>query len=473
MLRLLLLAVFPLLPALAQDVARPNIVFVMADDLGSAELGCTGSTRIKTPHIDALRAEGLLFTRAYAGAPVCAPSRCVLLTGRDLLHAEIRDNAEMPNPEPGNFGGQPGLARGTQTLATLLKGAGYRTGCFGKWGLGGAHAESMDGHPLAQGFERFFGYLCQRNAHSYFPQYLEDDMGRMKLAGNMRTHGNVWAPDLIMAKALEWLGRDKERPFFLYVPSIIPHLALQAPNELVDAIPAIEDDVPYTGKSYQPCARPRATYIAMVQRLDHHVGEIVAAVRARGALSKTLFIITSDNGATWDLGGYDAAWFRGNGELRGHKGQVFEGGLRVPLVASWAGVTPRGGTSDIPVAHVDWMRTIAGLAGINAEFASEGADLGAILRGKADAGHARRALAFAFPQGDGAEAVILGHWKAVRLGGRKNAAAEIQIYDLSTDPAETKDLAREQPELVESVRKILDDRTPAARPAWEFKKESR
>ncbi len=472
MLRSLLLFIFLLLPSVAQEASRPNIIMVMADDLGSAELGCTGSQVIKTPHIDALRAEGLLFTRAYAGAPVCAPSRCVLLTGRDLLHAQIRDNAELANPEPGSFGGQPALARGTRTLATLLKDAGYRTGCFGKWGLGGASAESMEGHPLAQGFERFFGYLCQRNAHSYFPQYLEDDMGHMKLAGNMRTHGNVWAPDLITAQALEWLARDKDRPYFLYFPSIIPHLALQAPNALVDAIPPIEGDVPWTGKSYQPCARPRATYVAMVQRLDHHVGELVAAVRARGELKRTLFIITSDNGATWSLGGYDAAWFRGNGTLRGHKGQVFEGGLRVPLIASWAGVTPRNASSDYPVAHVDWMPTLAGLLGVSAQFASEGEDLSTIIRGK-KLDRPRRGIAFEFPQGDGAEAVVLGHWKAVRLGGRKNPAAKLQLYDLHADPAETTDRAHEHPELVDSMQKILRDRIPSSRPGWEFPKEHR
>jgi arylsulfatase A-like enzyme len=445
----------------------------MADDLGSAELSCTGSEVIKTPHIDALRKDGLLFTRAYAGAPVCAPSRCVLLTGRDLLHAQIRDNAELPNPSKEIYGGQPGLATGTATIARLLKNAGYRTGCFGKWGLGGAHADARSGHPLEQGFDRFFGYLCQRNAHSYWPTYLEDDRARLDLPGNDRTHGDQWAPDLITAKALAWLALDKKRPYFLYFPSIIPHLALQAPADLVQAIPVIKGDAPYTGNAYRSCERPRATYIAMVQRLDHHVGQLVQAVRERGELANTLFIITSDNGATWKLGGYDAPWFRGNAALRGHKGDVFEGGLRVPLIASWSGVTPRGASSDMPIGHVDWLRTISALAGCDEKFSSEGADMSGLLRGEKSSAANPRPLAFEFPQGDGAQAVVLGHWKGVRIGSRKNASAPLQLFDLQADPGEKHDIAASHPDIVAAMSRVLAERTPASRPGWEFPKEQR
>ena len=471
----------PQLPALHTAPPRqPNIVLILADDLGSAELGCTGSKVLHTPHIDALRARGISFTAAYSGAPVCAPSRCILLTGRDSLHAQIRDNGEMPNQVPRlgasanaadnqtRFGGQRGLQQSTQTLATILRDAGYATGCFGKWGLGGAHPDHLQGHPLHQGFDRFFGYLCQRNAHSYWPEYLESDFERCALDGNSRAQGKTWAPHRITAEALAWMQQVRDQPFLLYFPSIIPHLALQAPEELVAAIPDIPGDSAYDGKrGYQACARPRATYTAMVQRLDEHVGQLVATARNLGILQRTVFIVLSDNGATWDIGGYDPDYFRGNAALRGHKGQVYEGGLRIPFIASLDGATIAASTCTLPVAHQDILPTLCALAGAPQPKECEGTSLAAWIIG--GAGPSTRApLAWEFPQGAGAQAVRMGQWKGVRLGGRKNAAAPLALYDLAADPAEAHDVAAAHSDIVAAMLQLLAQRTSATIPDWDF-----
>lgn len=450
----------------AQDAARPNFILILADDLGSAELGCTGSQRIRTPHIDALRQRGVLFTQAYAGAPVCAPSRCVLLTGRDSPHAQIRDNGELPNPGTGRYGGQRGLAADTPTIASLLRKAGYATGCFGKWGLGGAHPEAKSGHPLKQGFDRFFGYLCQRHAHSYWPEYLDSDFEQITCEGNTEKDGKVWAPDRITEEALAWMRKVHKKPFFLYFPSIIPHLALQAPAELVDRIPPIDGDTPYDGKAYRACARPRATYTAMVQRLDEHVGQLVAEAGKLGVLHNTVFLFMSDNGAAWDLGGYDPQYFRGNGKLRGHKGDVFEGGLRIPLIIATGNEAAAGTTCDTPVSHTDLLPTLCALANTKAA-PGEGISLAEALRkdGKLPA---RESMVWEFPQGNGAQAVRLGNWKGVRQGGKKNADARIALFDLSSDPGEKQNVADQHPEIIERMVKLLGERTPAIIPAWEF-----
>ncbi|MSR75135.1 MAG: arylsulfatase [Planctomycetes bacterium] len=464
----LLLLLFAGVNCAQESRLQPNIVLVLADDLGSAEFSCTGSKVLQTPHIDALRKNGIMFTQAYSGAPVCAPSRCVLLTGRDSLHAQIRDNHEVRNPSAGLYGGQRALKTGTTTLASLLHAEGYATGCFGKWGLGGSVEEHASGHPLRQGFERFYGYLCQRNAHSYWPAYLDSDATREAFPDNKRSSGTTWAPERITEEALIWMEHVKAKPFFLYFPSILPHLALQAPLDAMASVPPIENDTPYDGKKgYEACERPRATYTAMVQRLDAHVGQLVNKVRSLGLLERTIFIVLSDNGATWELGGYDPVWFRGNGELRGHKGQVYEGGIRVPFIASWAGRTKAGASCALPVAHQDLLPTLCALAGVKSPPTSEGVNLAEWICGK-EGPTTRAPLCWEFPQGNGAQAVRMGNWKGVRRNGKKNSAARMELYDLATDPAEANDIAAAHSDIVKAMLALLAQRTLTEFAEWEF-----
>jgi len=257
------------LPAHAGDDGRPpNVIVVMADDLGWAELGCTGSDKIRTPNIDRMRSEGMLFTNAYSGACVCAPSRCALITGRHLGHAQIRDNAEAPN-FGGIYGGQRALQAGTETLARALRRSGYATAAVGKWGLGGPNPDYMEGHPLYQGFGFWYGYLCQRNAHNYYPYYVYRNTEQVFLDGNDRSlEGKQYVPDLMAEEAFAWIEDHQDAPFFLCYWTPIPHLALQVPpDSLQEYIDKGWDDPPYEGgNGYLACDNPRARYAAMVTR---------------------------------------------------------------------------------------------------------------------------------------------------------------------------------------------------------------
>ena len=337
---------FLLITALAAAAApKPNIVFILADDLGYNEVGAYGQKKIRTPHLDRLAAEGLRFTRHYSGAPVCAPARAVLLTGRHLGHCEIRDNKEAEGGK--KFGGQHPLSPQAVTFASVLKTHGYRTGAFGKWGLGN---NDTTGAPAAQGFDSFFGYLCQRNAHSFYPPYLDSHEGRVPLndpqiPGHLRSpegeiraedyRSQTYAPDAIREKALEFLRENKGQPFLLYLPFIEPHVAMHPPQEWIDRYPEEWDSgrEPYRGENgYLPHPRPRAAYAAMISHLDEHVGAVLKALDDLGLADNTLVIFTSDNGTThparnpaFHVGGVDAAFFDSTGGLRGWKGSVYEG----------------------------------------------------------------------------------------------------------------------------------------------------
>ena len=407
----------------------PSIVLIVADDLGWGELGCYGQTKIRTPHIDALAAGGLRLNQFYAGAPVCAPSRCTLMTGLHTGHAFVRDNREV-KPE-----GQLALPDATWTLAEALRERGYATGAFGKWGLG---APGSEGAPERQGFDTFYGYNCQREAHNFYPDHLWHNAERVELPGNARgLSGADYSHDLISEAALDFVRAHRDRPFFLFVPSTIPHLALQVPADSLGEYVGLWQDPPYLGgKGYLPHPAPRAAYAAMVTRLDREVGRIVALLDELELREDTLVLFTSDNGPTYDrLGGSHSDFFASPGPFSGRKGRVLEGGLRVPLVANWPGHVPAGEQSEHVAAFWDLFPTFLELAGAPAPEGLDGLSFAATLRGGADQ-REHDYLYWEFRAYGGQQALRLGDWKGVRRQMARGPG-RLELYDLARDPGET------------------------------------
>lgn len=455
----------------------PNVVLIVADDLGYRELGCFGQEKIRTPRLDALASEGMRLTRHYAGNAVCAPSRCVLMTGKHPGHAIVRDNVSTP-PE-----GQYAIPDHEVTLAELLHDAGYATGAFGKWGLGGP---GSSGDPLKQGFDRFFGYNCQAHAHSYYPDYLWDNDRRIPLENDPPVPGHAglaegadpanprsydafkgcdYAPDRIHEAALTFLREQKDRPFFLYYPSIIPHVALHIPDEELQ--PYLElgwTDPPFTREKggYTPHFTPRAAYAAMISRLDREVGAILDELDALGIADNTLVVFTSDNGATHLNDEVDVDFFASVGELRGLKGSLYEGGIRVPTIVRWPGHVAAGSESAFVSGFEDWLPTILAATGCGADTPAgvDGLSLVAHLEAgdfpdlPTHPGSQRPFLYREFTGYGGQQCVFSGRWKAIRQQLRKGPA-EIELYDLDTDPSEATNVAAEHPEVVKKLEALM------------------
>lgn len=435
---------------------KPNIVFILADDLGYAELGCYGQKKIRTPCLDRMAKQGMRFTHHYAGAPVCAPSRCCLMTGRHGGHAWIRDNREV-KPE-----GQAPLAEQEITVAKLLQQQGYVTAAIGKWGLGPPGSE---GDPLKHGFDFFFGYNCQRHAHSHYPTYLWRNDKRMELKDNDGKTGKLYSHDLLEAEALTFIRAHKDRPFFLYVPFIIPHVAIQVPDDALAEYQGKWDDPAYDGKKgYLPHPAPRAGYAAMVSRMDRSVGRILDQLKELGLDEQTLVLFSSDNGPTHDgVGGSDSKFFESAGPFRGLKGSVYEGGMRVPLIARWPGTTKPGGVSTLPCYFPDVLPTLLEVAGAAGAIPRgiDGVSLAPTLVGQPEKQAKHEYLFWEFAGYGGQQAVRVGDWKGVRQGLHKGNI-KIELYDLKDDPGETRDVAAQQPEMVARIEKILRaGRTPS------------
>ncbi len=442
-------------PAPAGD--RPNIVFIMADDLGWGEVGCYGQKKIRTPHIDQLAKEGLRFTRSYSGAPVCAPSRCVLMTGLHLGHAPIRGNLEH-----GEEGEIP-LPAGYATWASALKQAGYMSCGIGKWGLG---MPDNEGSPMKHGFFHFYGFMCQRQAHSYYPSHLWSDNTKIMLdngpkgvspygqikgaptpADFAKFQGKDYAPDHFMAEAKAWLNaRAKDgKPFALYLPFTEPHVAMQPPQRLVDTYPQAWDTKPYLGeKAYCPYPRPHAGYAAMITSLDEHVGQVMGWLKENGMDKNTVVVFTSDNGATHDVGGVDTAFFNSEGGLRGRKGSCYEGGVRMPFIVRWPGHAPAGAVSDEIVAFPDMLPTLCDLTGAT-PVKCDGVSLRAVFEGKQLANE-HPPVVYDYPEYGGQQAIIMGKWKLIRVNLQKKMTPW-QLYDLQADIGETTDVAAQHPDL--------------------------
>ncbi|MCA8997548.1 MAG: arylsulfatase [Planctomycetaceae bacterium] len=444
--------------------AHPNVVFLIADDLGYKELGSYGQTKIRTPRLDQMATEGMRLTQHYSGNPVCATSRCVLMTGRHSGHAFIRDNREV-KPE-----GQLPIPDDAITLAELFKQHGYATGAFGKWGLG-----PMDstGDPLSQGFDRFHGYNCQRHAHNFYPKFVWDNHTRVDLEGNTRgLTGKHYAPDLYLAAALDFIDNYKDQPFFLYFPTIVPHLAIQVPDDSLNEYKGLWDDPPYDGKKgYLPHPAPRAGYAAMVTRMDSDIGQIFDRLKKYGLDEDTVIVFTSDNGPTYNrLGGSDSEFFDSAGEFRGLKGSVYEGGMRVPAIVRWPGKVPAGTVSDHLSAFYDWMPTLMDLIGEpdSTPEVSDGLSFAPELLGRSEDQKEPEFLYWEFPGYGGQQALRMGNWKAVRQGLRKHKPGTplpLELYDLSTDISESKDISTDHPEVVKKIKELM---AKAHAPSKEF-----
>jgi arylsulfatase A len=465
----------------------PNIILVMADDLGVAELGCTGSEMIRTPNIDALRAKGMLFTNAYSGSTVCAPSRCTLLTGLHTGHSQVRDNYENKNhsglpgaagteridawttpPAPdGRWGGQLALAKNTETLARMLRREGYATCGVGKWGLGGPGSQ---GHPNAQGFDHWFGYLCQRNAHNYYPTHLDRNGQRVGLEGNDRgLTGDEYATDLMADEAVAFVRENAAQPFFLYYATPVPHLALQVPDDSLAEYQGLWDDPAYEGgQGYLPHPEPRAAYAAMVTRFDRDMGRLFETIEELGITDETIILVTSDNGSTFDLGGYDPEFFDGTGGLRGAKTWLHEGGVRVPLVVTWPGRIEPGSTSELSVANWDFFPTLLSIAGGTTSTKLDGIDFSPVLLNEGPA-PSREGLYWEYHSRGGMQAARLGDWKGLRVDAHGAPQAPIQLFDLKHDPNETTDLAADHPEIVRRIDAFMaDSRSTSKISRWNF-----
>ena len=428
----LLAALFLAVLPIAEAAERPNIIFILADDLGYGDLGCFGQLRIKTPHLDLLAREGVRFTQAYAGSTVCAPSRACLMTGRHTGHGHIRGNRELRAPQDGEFFGQIPLPEGTPTVARVLQQAGYATALCGKWGLG---AQDTTGHPLRQGFDHSFGYLCQRHAHTYYTDHLWRGTERVPL------DGKTWSHDLIAADALEWIRQPREKPFFLYLAFTTPHARLEVP-----------DLTPYAGEAW-PESEKR--FAAMITRMDHDIGRVMAALKEKGLDEKTLVMFASDNGAMDSNsqkgygGPHTPGFFNSSGPLRGAKRDLYEGGIRTPAIARWPGRIAPAQVKDTPWAFWDILPTVAELAGAPVPIEINGISIvPTLLRNEA---LPERPFYWEFHERGFGQAVRKGSWKAVRLG----TGGRTELYDLLADIAEARDVADKHPDAVTELEGLF------------------
>lgn len=446
---------------------KPNIILIMADDLGWNELGCYGQTKIKTPNIDRLAAEGMRFSQFYSGSAVCAPSRCCLMTGKHGGHAYIRNNREMKNPETDVFGGQQPLPEKERTIAETLKAAGYVTGCFGKWGLGGV---GTTGDPLNQGFDRFYGYNCQRHAHNLYPKYLVNDRKNEPLQGNTRgLTGKTYGPQRIADEMLAFVRENRDRPFFVYYPTVIPHLALQVPEEELKQYSGLWPETPYQGTSYLPHPTPKACYAAMISFLDKQVGRLMSLLKDLGIADDTIVLFTSDNGTTHVKEQVDYEFFNSVGPLRGLKGSLHEGGIRVPLIARWPGKIAAGGTSDHISANYDIPATLAEVAGTSFSKETDGLSILPTLLRKNDQQKTHAYLFWDFRGYGGQIAVRMGRWKGIKKNLLKNPNAPLELYDLDNDIGETTNVVNDHPEIAEKIEQIMTQaRTEPTFPAFRF-----
>jgi len=435
---------------------RPNIVFILADDLGYGDLGCYGQHIIKTPHLDRLASEGMRFTQFYTGATVCAPSRSALLTGQHTGHTYIRGNKEM-QPE-----GQEPLADSVQTFAQLLQKAGYVTGAFGKWGLG---MVGTAGDPNRKGFDEFFGYNCQRQSHRYYPTHLWHNANRIVLEGNDLTQKIHYAPAIIQEKTLAFIEQHRNKPFFLFMPIVLPHAELQGPeDEYYRLYDGAFEETPHKGNGYGPGAtvggyasvdKPRATYAAMVSRLDGYVGEVLRKLDELGLAENTIVMFGSDNGPHTE-GGADPQFFRSAGGLRGVKRDLYEGGIRTPFLVRWPGKVAAGSISEHAGAFWDVMPTLVEIAGAPLPRYTDGLSFLPTLLGQ-NTQQRHRYLYWEFHEGGGKQAVRMGKWKGVRLQVKENPHTPLELYDLSNDMAERHNVADQHPDIVAQLQQAMDE----------------
>ena len=425
---------------------QPNIIYILADDLGFGDLGVYGQELIQTPNLDRLAAEGMRFTQHYAGSTVCAPSRAALMSGLHTGHTVIRGNKPV-QPE-----GQHPIPDSQITVAERLQEAGYTTAAIGKWGLA---APETEGVPTRQGFDYFFGYNDQREAHSYYPNHLWRNEDWVDLEENQDGRRGVYSHDLLTDEVLTFLRREHDRPFFLYVPYTIPHASVDVPEDSMAPYAGQFEETPSEARGrYIAQLTPRAAFAGMISRLDRDVGAIVALLDELGLSQNTLVMFTSDNGPHQE-GGADPEFFDSNGGLRGIKRDLYEGGIRVPMIARWPGMIAAGSTSDHVSAFWDVMPTLCELAGVSAPPGIDGISFLNALRGEAQPQH--EYLYWEFHEQGGKQAVRMGDWKGVRLNVLEDPGAPIELYDLAGDPSETRDTAADHPDVVAELAELMDE----------------
>ncbi|QZT36949.1 arylsulfatase [Halosquirtibacter xylanolyticus] len=470
-----------------EETVRPNIVYILADDLGYGDLGVYGQQKIETPNIDRLANSGIRFTQHYAGAPVCAPSRGVLLTGKHTGHAYIRGNDEWTSrgdvwnfeacEEDSTLEGQRALPSSERLLSQILHDAGYKTGMVGKWGLGAPHTQSI---PTKKGFDFFYGYNCQRGAHTYYPVHLYKNENRVYLENRLvAPHSKLpkgsdpnndasyadfnlvdYAPDLMFDEMIGFMeSTPKDQPFFMYWASPIPHVPLQAPQRWVDYYrKKFGEEKPYVGKSgYFPVQYPRATYAAMISYLDERVGQLVSYLKRTGKYKNTLIIFASDNGATFN-GGTQSEWFKSNGPFKNEYGWgkcfVHEGGIRVPMIASWPNHIEANRTTDLVSSFYDVLPTLCDVAQVESDDSLDGISFLPTLLGDVSEQKKHDYLYWEFTELDGEQAVRLGKWKAIRKNIKKGDM-HVALYDLSNDIQELHDVSTSNPKVVKQMEEIM------------------
>jgi len=423
---------------------RPNLIFILADDLGYGDLGCFGQEYIQTPHLDRLCADGLKLTSHYAGSTVCAPSRYTLLTGKHIGRAAT-------------IGQRQELAPGTQTIGSVLRSTGYRTACIGKWGLG-----SDSGLPNRQGFEHWLGFVSQTRAHWYYPDYIWRNEKKLLLPGNPQTH-ETYVHDLFTQEALWFIRSSQSEPFFLYLPYTIPHAEVLVPEDSqAPYIKKLGDPErppitePYAMQGYNKPRYPRAARAGMISRMDRDIGRIRALLEELGIAKDTLLVFSSDNGPC-GAGGQDFLFFRSRGGLRGHKRTLYEGGIRVPTIAWWPGTITAGTVSDFPSIFYDWLPTFANLAGAKLTQPTDGVSLVPTLLGKPEDQRNHDLLFWDYGEWSNdsrLSAVREGTWKLIVR--HEKTPRELELYDLSTDLAEQHNVAEKHPEIVEKLLPIVN-----------------
>lgn len=455
------LALLLAVPLMAQT-KHPNVIFVLADDLGYGDIEPYGQQIIKTPHLSQLANEGMKFTQFYTGTAVCAPSRASFMTGETTGETHIRGNREVREP----IDGQAPILAGAPSVAQLFKQAGYRTGCFGKWGLGTPDSE---GNPLKQGFDTFFGYNSQFRAHRRYPAYLWHDNEKVMIPENGNyERQEVYAEDLIQQHILQYIGaQTTDTPFFMWLTYTLPHAELVVPNDSIYQQYQHLPKRPYKGHDYSGItdkpfgwagymSQPDTygTYAAMVSRLDWYVGQIRKALKAKGLEDDTIIIFASDNGAHRE-GGADPKFFNSSAGLRGIKRDLYEGGIRTPYIVYWKGKVKAGSVSDHAGAFWDMMPTFAEIT--NQKYAPNKHQVSFLptLLGKKQKAH--KYLYWEFHEEGGKQAVRYKYWKGVRLNVNKDKEAPIELYNLTTDPAEQHNLAEQYPKIVKKMKKIMSE----------------
>jgi arylsulfatase A len=435
---------------IAQAQQKPNIIFLLADDLGIGDVGCYGQQKIRTPNIDSLAKEGMKFTNFYSGSTVCGPCRSSFMTGLHTGHTPVRGNKGI-KPE-----GQYPLPANTNTIARMLQANGYTTADFGKWGLGGI---GTDGIPLKQGFDIFYGYNCQTLAHDYYPDHLWSNNDRMELPN--QTKDSVYSADLIQQNAMQFINQKQDKPFFLYLSYTLPHAGLNLPRDSVywnyvkqfneAPLKEVPGKKQYEYGPFEPY--PHAAYAAMVSRLDKYVGEIKAALKKKGIEQNTLFVFTSDNGPHKE-GGNDPEFFNSNGIYRGKKRDLYEGGIHMPFIASWKGKIQPNTNSNLIAAIWDMFPTFLDMAGVKKDDRVDGISIVPTLLNKGKQPQ-HEFLYWEFHEEGGKQAVRWGKWKAVQLNVSNETDGVIELYDLEKDPSEKNNIASTNPEVVKRIATFI------------------